>query len=194
MVAKRSWTDTGRSWASVPSALVRPTTRPPASPPPASAAQNDAGPMVPAVPGVDPRRATELAHAEDQRLVQQVQAPEIRQETRHARIELLHQSLRAVEIVRMGVPVGERDLHESDSRFDQPPRHEAGAAEGGGAVELPRLVLLPGDVEGFQVGRAHQREGPFVGLVLRIDRGLRRGPRRRPRSGPKGAFRGRPGG
>ena len=122
--------------------------------------------MIPSLVAVDLGGSSEFPHAEDDRVVEHSPGVEIFQEGGHRRVELAAEFPGPVEVVLVGIPVGEGDLHEPDTRPDEAARHEAGLSEGGVPVCFPQPVLLPGNIERLQVGGADHFQGPVVCFLL----------------------------
>src|SRR5437667_107716 len=68
--------------------------------------------------GIDAGRPVELAHPDDERLIEHLALIEIFEERGISRIEIRHQLLVAVEVVGVRVPVGENDLDEAHVRLE----------------------------------------------------------------------------
>src|SRR5207247_134633 len=69
--------------------------------------------------GVDPWRAAELAHPDDQRVVEQPAVLQILDQAAHGRIDLAGELADAFEVVLVRVPAAEGDLDELDAGLDQ---------------------------------------------------------------------------
>ena len=152
MVAIRSMTPTGRSTMSTPSLSVAPIGLAPLHSASADDDRPASRPVIAARVLIDPRSASEFAHPDDRRRVQQPARGQVSDERRHPLIELGQQPPRqCIEVVGMGIPAVQRDLDIGHALLDQTSRHQATRAERASAILVAdgRGLLL--DVEGILI-------------------------------------------
>ena len=99
--------------------------------------------MVATVEVVDLRRAAELRHHDDQRVLEPPALGQVVEQGRKRLVELTDLLQVEVEIFVVGVVVGVRHLHERDARFQQPAGEQAMAAEVVGAVAVQVASAAP---------------------------------------------------
>jgi hypothetical protein len=94
--------------------------------------------------GVDRRSAAELAHPDDERVVQPAAVLQVGQQRGERRVERLAERLDLVEVLGVRVPAVEAHFDEGHPALDQPAGEQAALAEAGAAVgvaEPGRLLV-----------------------------------------------------
>src|SRR5262249_12677096 len=120
---------------------------------------------------VNAGRAAELAHPDDERLLEQAASLEVAEKGRGPLIDRGDQLLQGRKLVAVRVPPARLPLAERDPGLDQPAGHEAALTERGPAVEVAGAIGFPGEVEG-PGPRAERHLGGLVveGLVVLDER------------------------